>query len=83
MIYDIKKSLGDVSAHIKAPELNFQDFEGQNIQIFAYFGSICGPAEQIKHEPFNSAQLRLDIKIRDFHLFCAKTSITSRVVCIK
>ena len=37
IIYDIKKSL-EMSQHkIKATELNFQDFGGQNLLFFAYF----------------------------------------------
>ena len=46
MIYDIKKSL-EMSQ--QAAELDFQDFEGQNLLIFAYFGPIFCPADQIKH----------------------------------
>ena len=46
MIYDIKKSL-EMSK--QAADLDFQDFEGQNLLIFAYFGPIFGPTDQIKH----------------------------------
>ena len=46
MIYDIKKLL-EMSQ--QAAELDFQDFEGQNLLIFAYFGPIFCPADQIKH----------------------------------
>ena len=46
MIYDIKKSL-EMSQ--QAAELDFQDFEGQNLLIFAYFWQIFSPADQFKH----------------------------------